>query len=152
MAVIIREMRAEDLDSVTEIEQQVTFDTPWGRKIFEDCLHVGYSCWILEEDEKAEVLGFGLLSAAVEEAHILNLCIKVGYQEKGLGNKMLAHLVDLAKDKTVKQVYLEVSVDNQKAIKLYQKWGFACIGIRHGYYNAKDGRKDAWVMALPLSE
>jgi ribosomal-protein-alanine N-acetyltransferase len=150
MAVIIREMRAEDLDSVTEIEKQVTFDTPWSRKIFEDCLNVGYSCWILEEDEQAEVLGFGLLSSAIEEAHILNLCIKVGYQEKGLGNRMLAHLVGLAKDKTIKQVYLEVSVDNQKAIKLYQKWGFECIGVRHGYYNAQDGRKDAWVMALPI--
>jgi [ribosomal protein S18]-alanine N-acetyltransferase len=150
MAVIIREMRSEDLDSVTEIAQQVTFDTPWSRKIFEDCLTVGYSCWILEEDEK-EVLGFGLLSAALEEAHILNLCVKEGRQEQGLGTQMLAHLVSVAKDKTVKQIYLEVSVDNQKAIKLYEKWGFGLVGVRHGYYHAKDGAHDAWVMVLHLS-
>jgi len=150
MAVIIREMRQEDLDSVTDIESQVTFDTPWSRRIFEDCLNIGHSCWILEEDQLNEVLGFGLLSAAAEEGHILNLCIKQGHQRKGLGSKMLAHLVSLAKDKTLKQIYLEVSVDNTEAIKLYQKWGFVPIGIRHGYYHALDGRRDAWVMALVL--
>lgn len=139
-------MQAEDLDSVTAIEQQVTFDTPWSRRIFEDCLSVGYSCWVLEQS--SEVLGFGLLSVAAEEAHILNLCIKEGCQHLGLGTRMLSHLVDLAKEHGVAQIYLEVSVQNLPAIQLYKKSGFSQIGVRREYYNALEGKQDALVMAL----
>jgi len=146
----IRPMNAADLDVVTDIEQQVTFDTPWGRKIFEDCLTIGYHCWVIEDANTLEVLGFGLISNAAEEAHILNLCIRNTHHRQGLGSLLFQKLLDLAQAAQVSRVYLEVATINTNAVQFYEHWGFQRIGIRRDYYHAKDGNHDALVMAKSL--
>ena len=148
----LRPMLPGDLDVVTAIEEQVTFDTPWGRKIFEDCLAIGYHCWVIEEAETHEVLGFGLISHAAQEAHILNLCIKQSHHRQGLGSLMFEKLLEIAKAAKVTRVYLEVATINTSAVNFYEHWGFEHIGVRREYYHAKDGKHDALVMARNLEE
>ena len=48
------------------------------------------------------------------------------------------------------EAFLEVRPSNLAAIRLYQRLGFEQIGIRRGYYQAPDGRKDAIVLKLNL--
>src|SRR5690606_4019408 len=66
-----RPMREDDLDAVMEIERRA-YPFPWTRGIFRDCLRAGYPAWVLEDD--GVLAAYGLLSVAVGEAHILNLC------------------------------------------------------------------------------
>lgn len=150
MTLHIRAMTTADLDAVTEIEAQVTFDTPWGKNIFSDCLAIGYGCWVLEDTQQRDILGFGLISSAANEAHILNICIRSDKHRQGLGSLMFTKLLTIAQAANAHRVYLEVASINEPAIKFYEKWGFSQIGVRHQYYHAPTGKYDAIVMAMDL--
>lgn len=143
----LRAMREEDVDGVMAIEN-VVCEFPWTPNIFVDCIKVGYSCWVLEEN--GVILGYGLLSANADEAHILNLCIKPERQGEGLGKRMMLNLMEQAKALQAESVYLEVRVSNIVAFELYKKLGFLVVGHRQGYYPAKDGREDAIVLSTSL--
>ena len=142
---IIRAMEQRDIDGVMAIET-VVCDFPWTYSIFSDCIKVGYSCWVVEDE--GEIVGYGLLSVAANEAHILNLCIKPEKQRQGLGRRMMEHLIEQAKKLMTHSVYLEVRVSNHGAFDLYQKLGFSVIGHRKDYYPHMDGREDALVLEL----
>ena len=138
-------MIEEDLDAVNAIEQ-ATYDYPWSRGIFHDCLRVGYSCWVLEEGD--QVLAYGIMSVGGGEAHILTIVVDEEYRRNGLGRRMLRHLISLARQRGVDGIFLEVRPSNEGAIRLYHSLGFSEIGIRKDYYPSEDGREDALVMGL----
>ncbi len=143
--IILRAMRQDDIEGVMAIESAVC-EFPWTYSIFSDCIKVGYSCWVLEDEDEHEIVGFGLLSMAANEAHILNVCIKPNRQRQGLGTRMMKHLVETARNLQAISVYLEVRVSNNGAYELYQKLGFTVIGHRKDYYPATNGREDASVL------
>ena len=144
-AVRLRPMLDVDLDAVNAIEQ-ATYDFPWTRGIFQDCMRVGYSCWVLEEGD--QVLAYGIMSVGGGEAHILTIVVDEEYRGHGLGRKLLRHLISLARQRGVDTVFLEVRPSNLAAIKLYHSLGFSEIGIRKDYYPSEKGREDALVMGL----
>jgi ribosomal-protein-alanine N-acetyltransferase len=140
----LRPMQEHDLDSVIEIENQV-YKYPWTRTIFNDCLHVGYCCWVIKKGDA--LLADGLMSIAVGESHVLNLCVHPDYQAKGLGTMLLVHLLEIAVERNANMTFLEVRPSNFSAIKMYIEQGFDEIGIRRNYYPSKMGREDALILA-----
>jgi ribosomal-protein-alanine N-acetyltransferase len=142
----MRRMTLADLPQVMVIER-LNYPFPWQDDIFEDCLKVGYSCWVCEAMDK--VLGYCLLSMGAGEAHILNISVDPAEQKQGIGRKMVLHLIAVARGKA-ETVFLEVRPSNLQAIALYEDIGFNEIGIRKNYYPAEDGREDALMMALQL--
>lgn len=143
----LRPMNIDDIDAVMAVERRV-YRYPWTEGIFRDCLHVGYCCWVL--DLHGEIAAYGVMSVAVEEAHVLNLCVKPEVQGCGLGQRMLSYLMDLACQHHAKTVFLEVRPSNTAALKLYHKLGFHEIGTRKAYYPANNGREDALILAHEL--
>jgi ribosomal-protein-alanine N-acetyltransferase len=140
-------MREADLDQVLAIEQ-VAYPFPWTRGIFEDCLRVGYSCWVLAEG--TTILGYGVMSTAVGESHVLNLCVCPDRQRQGLGRRLLGHLLRLARSHHADTALLEVRPSNRGALALYREAGFNEVGVRRGYYPGHRGREDALILALDL--
>ena len=140
-------MAERDLDMVMRIELDM-YPFPWTRRIFEDCLRVGYRCHVGEVD--GECAGYGVMSTGAGEAHILNLCVARTYQRRGLGREMLRHLINEADMLEVSDVFLEVRPSNTGAITLYQDMGFNQVGLRKDYYPTADGREDAIIFALSL--
>lgn len=143
----LRPMRESDLDAVMAIELRA-YPFPWTRGIFRDCLHAGYSMWVHERG--GALLGYGVLSVAAGEAHVLNLCTAIGHEGEGLGLHMLQALLKIARGQRAQRVFLEVRPSNPRAIDLYQRVGFNEIGRRPRYYPATGGREDAIVMAMEL--
>ena len=143
----LRPMRESDLDAVLAIEVRA-YPFPWTRGIFRDCLNAGHPAWVLEQD--GWLLGYGVLSIAAGEAHVLNVCTAPELQGRGHGRRTLRALLQLARGRGAERVYLEVRPSNPEAIALYHAEGFNEIGRRPRYYPAKDGREDAIVMAMEL--
>lgn len=143
----IRPMRLEDLTRVLAIENRA-YEFPWTEPIFKNCLKAGYSMWVL--DSATAMYGFGVLSAAAGEAHILNLCVDPRFQGTGLGRRLLNRMIDLARWHQAERVFLEVRPSNSRAIALYHRAGFCEIGHRPNYYPRRGGREDAVVMAKEL--
>lgn len=145
---LIRRMTHKDLDEVLAIEC-AAYDFPWTDGIFRDCLRVGYPSWIYERD--GGLCGYGVMSVAAEEAHILNLCVNPPEQGKGVGKSVLRVLMGTAQALGVQSVFLEVRDSNHRARALYQQFGFNEIGIRRNYYPHSDGREDAVVLGHEIT-
>jgi len=146
-ATSLRPMREDDLDTVIAIEQRA-YPFPWTRGILRDCLRADYPAWVLLQGEA--VIGYGVLSIAADEAHILNICTAPEAQGRGHGRRLLRSLLQIARGRGVRRMFLEVRPSNPHAIALYHDEGFNEIGRRPRYYPAKDGREDALVMAMEL--
>lgn len=147
-AVSLRPMRVADLDAVMAVELSA-YPYPWTLGIFEDCLRIGYCCWVAESDEG--VIGYAVMSAAAGEAHLLNLCIAPTRQRAGLGRRLLEHMLGLAREHRADTMFLEVRPSNDAALRLYRDAGFVEVGTRRAYYPAARGsREDALVLARTL--
>ena len=59
-------------------------------------------------------------------------------------------MIDICRRTGAADLFLEVRPSNPVAQGLYRSLGFNEVGVRPGYYKAKNGREDAIVMALPL--
>ena len=146
--VIVRPMQEDDLANVGRIER-ASYDFPWSTGIFSDCLRVGYSCWVLDAGSEG-LCGYGIMSVAVEEGHVLNLCVAPEARKRGLARALLGHLLRTAVDHGAVTTYLEVRPTNAAAIALYNGVGFRHVGTRRDYYPAQTGREDAYIFSRSL--
>ncbi len=142
-------MREADLAEVLELEQTV-YPHPWTMANFVDSLACGYQAWVLR-DTAGELLGYFLLMAIVDEAHLLNVAVSAERQRQGLGRFLLNQAVACARGLGMESVLLEVRPSNTRALEIYQRYGFQTIGKRKGYYPAANQqREDAIVMRFGL--
>ena len=143
----LRPMRWTDLPKVLQIERS-SYPFPWPQQTFEDCLGNNYYCWVSEPS--ARINAYVIWSLALDEAHLLNLCVHPTQRRQGLANRILDKLCRYASKQGGKTLFLEVRPSNKEAIRLYQNTGFCEVGLRKNYYPATKGREDALIMAKPL--
>ena len=62
------------------------------------------------------------------------------YQGKGLGSKMLGHMVDWARRNNLTEVRLRVFGDNRTAINLYRKFGFRFLNALKEFRGSREYR------------
>lgn len=144
-----RLMENADVETVWAIERAASA-FPWTEKTFADCLQVGYDAWVYERGD--EIYGYSVMAVGAEEAHVLNICVHPDRQRQGCGRYIVRHLIKVAGRRGVHSIFLEVRPSNDRALSLYQQFGFSEIGMRKGYYPARRGREDALVLALPLAD
>jgi ribosomal-protein-alanine N-acetyltransferase len=143
-------MQVDWLPQVVEIERRA-YAFPWTEGIFRDCLNVGYSAWVVSSPGE-EVLAYAVMSMAVGEAHVLNLCVEPAYHQQGLGRFLMTHLQAVARAAGMEIMLLEVRKSNAAALALYQGLGFHRLGVRKAYYPAHDGSEDALLLGHTLKQ
>jgi [ribosomal protein S18]-alanine N-acetyltransferase len=151
-------MTLEDVDEVLAIEQAVQ-GYPWTRGNFVDVLSQGYVCRVDAEellaghpDDGGGIRGYAVLRLVLDEAELLNIGVSALQQRKGLGRAMLREMFDIAREKNIRRLFLEVRASNAAAIALYRSTGFGEIGVRRGYYQNASGSEDAITMACELKQ
>ena len=142
-------MQASDVDEVLAIECAVQA-YPWTRGNFYDALESGYLCYVEECDGKP--CGYTVLMMGSDDAELLNIAIAKAYQRKGMGRRMLESLMQIARDRKMSRILLEVRASNPAAIALYRLAGFREIGVRREYYRSNNGSENAIVMACDLEK
>ena len=126
-----RSATAADLDALVAIEA-ACFHDPWSADMLESEMAMPNSFYVVMEEDGV-VVGYYAYMHILDEVHILNVAVLPRYQGRGLGNRMMAHLLaDLPLG--TEAVTLEVRVGNAVARHLYEKYGFVSAGIRPGYY------------------
>jgi ribosomal-protein-alanine N-acetyltransferase len=143
----VRPMEAGDVERVVAIEA-ASFSTAWKPDTFRGLLgRPGAELWVLDEPEDG-VIGYSVLWCILEQGELANLAIADGHRGRGLGAFLLDKTLALGRKRGVEVVYLEVRESNEPAIGLYNRFGFAQIGVRKRYYDSP--REDALVMMLRL--
>jgi ribosomal-protein-alanine N-acetyltransferase len=140
-------MRDADLQEVLAIEKDV-YTHPWTRGNFADSLRSGYACRTWRAD--GVLVGYFVLMAAANEAHLLNLSIAAAWQRRGHGTALLGEAMRIGRDMGAHNIFLEVRPSNLPGQALYERHGFAKIAQRRNYYPAPGGREDALVYSRAL--
>ena len=141
-------MTSADVDAVLGIEMAVQA-YPWTRGNFIDALNHGYLCCV--DEENVVIRGYVILMPVMDEAELLNIGVAAAQQRRGVGRLMLKEMLQTARARNMKRVFLEVRLSNTAAVALYRNAGFAEIGVRRGYYQNANGSEDALVMSCDLS-
>lgn len=88
--------------------------------------------------EEETIVGFLHFSIMYERAEINYFYVENTYRNQKIGTQLLLKMFAHLKEKDVRTVTLEVSVQNEAAIHVYQKLGFKQVGIRDKYYGGID--------------
>ena len=144
----VRKADKTDAERIWTIEKSV-YEFPWTQGIFLDCMNAGYLCMVYENAH--ELFGYGIMSLADEECHLLNLCIDPAFQGMGWGKELLSQILGIAQARKCRVAFLEVRMSNERAFSLYHNVGFSEIATRENYYPAAGGkRENARVLAKVL--
>ena len=144
----VLDMDESHLPNVLSVETQ-NYEFPWTVGSFRDSLHNGHLCKLII-DNSQQIVAYVVATIAVEECHILNICVASAYRRQGVARWLLQYVLDEVAQQDAKDVFLEVRSSNTAAIALYENQGFQRVGVRKGYYPDHSGREDALVMKLEL--
>jgi [ribosomal protein S18]-alanine N-acetyltransferase len=144
--VVFRPMRPDDVAAVAALER-ATFSAPWTEDTFLSLLRRAPVELLVAADGQ-EVVGYGVLWCIADEGELANIAVRGDIRGRGLGASLLDHLIETARQRGVKSLYLEVRPSNRTALRLYESRGFDEIGVRKGYYDLPP--EDALVLCLRI--
>lgn len=119
-------------DSFTlEKIHKICFSDGWSQETFHSFLRESVNVGWMAFSEDKNPQGFILGRIIENEVEILTFCVLPLFQRMGIGLSLLRKLLNSVE---YKKVFLEVAVDNKKAIDLYLSLGFKEIATRTNYY------------------
>jgi ribosomal-protein-alanine N-acetyltransferase len=127
----IRNANKEDLERILEIER-LSFQPQWEYHQFESALKESF--FVFEEQN---VLGF-LLACTCEiakRAIIMRIAVHPEHRGRGIASRLIAAALDEIKSKNLNCVELDVDIVKNRAIKLYEKFGFRTMKVATVNYN-----------------
>ena len=140
-------MRWWDIDAALAIEQEL-FPDAWSVETFwAELARVPETRHYLVADDDGALVGYAGLMTVGRQADVQTVAVAPRHQGQRLGAILLRAIVDEATSRGCAEVLLEVRVDNEPALHLYEKAGFERISVRRGYY---PGGVDGLVMRLRI--
>ena len=109
---------------------------------------------VIEEENEHQIIGDASLKFNPQEAlkHKAELGITVHdeYQNMGIGTALVKHLLNIARMKKLRKVWLQVNTDNDIAVHIYKKAGFQIEGKLCKERYIKGKYRDEYRMAILL--
>jgi len=118
----IRPMAAADVDEVARIEAGA-FSTPWAATTFASLLARSGLVLLVAEAPEALVAGYAVLWCFADEGELANIAVDPAIRGRGLGTLLLDAVLDRARARGVRQLYLEVRESNHQAEGMYLRRG-----------------------------
>ncbi|HUG29370.1 MAG TPA: ribosomal protein S18-alanine N-acetyltransferase [Candidatus Limnocylindria bacterium] len=136
-------MTVADLPAVHAIER-ASFTVPWPDDAYRNELATNrLASYVIARADEA-IVGFAGLWVMVDEAHVTTFAVDPRWRRRGVGERLLLALIDIAVARQAREATLEVRLSNMPARRLYEKYGFRPVGIRPRYYS--DNGEDALIM------
>jgi ribosomal-protein-alanine N-acetyltransferase len=157
-AAALRAMVPDDVPRVAELERVLFGPSAWSEPMIAGELHAPGRWYVvadLVEDEAAAagpgagLVGYAGLWFDGDVTQVMTIGVAPAVQRQGIGATLLSALVERSRELEASAVLLEVRVDNDPAIALYERFGFEILSRRRRYYQPED--VDAWTMRLDLA-
>ncbi len=132
MPVQITDVQPGHLPQIEELEKRC-FSLPWTWEQLMSQLPDD-SHEFLAAEEEGSVLGYVGMMTVLDEGYISNVAVDPAHRRCGIGDLLIAELLERAQIRELSFVTLEVREHNAPAIALYRKHGFAPVGLRKNYY------------------
>ncbi|OGS20653.1 MAG: ribosomal-protein-alanine N-acetyltransferase [Elusimicrobia bacterium RIFOXYA2_FULL_40_6] len=132
----IEHLTEADISHILEIENE-SFPDPWTKEKFQQELVLKFSHFFTAKIS-GEIVGYIGLWHISDEGNIVNIAVKKNRRKEGIASRLLEHILGVAAQKNITNVYLEVRSKNLPAQNLYKKFGFEASYKRHAYYSDDD--------------
>ncbi len=145
----LRDATRADLDAIMAVEHRSFPTDAWSAETMAAELESPHGRYLVDEIDGV-VVGYGGVRALQggADADIQTIALDRPHRGAGRGRALLRALLDAARARGAREVFLEVRADNPAASGLYLSEGFEEIGRRPRYYQPDD--VDAIVMRLHL--
>jgi len=140
MDICIRKAEDKDLPIIHTMEESI-FSMAYSEDTLRSTLNSS-SEEIYVAVYQEEIAGYIIFSKVFDEAELIKIAVNTLYRNEGIGALLMEKMIEEAGDEAM--YFLEVRSSNQSAIRLYEKYGFAEVGLRKNYY--KDPTEDALIM------
>jgi len=145
--VVVRVLCPADLPDLERMEVELFGAAAWSPESLAAEI-AGPGRWYVGAVVGGALVGYAGLWFDGFDAQVMTIGTDARYQGRGVGRRLLENLLDRARTLGAAVVLLEVRVDNDPAIHLYESVGFEKLGMRRAYY--QPGNIDAWTMRLDL--
>ena len=135
-----------DIPSLCSIENAQPRAARWGIRGWQTEI-TDKSAYVLCACEGQALVGFIALRLAAGVGEILNVAVAPAYCRRGVGQALLDQTLQWVRRNGGGKITLEVGAANLPALRLYQKMGFASVGVRKKFYH---GEEDAFILGLQL--
>lgn len=141
-AVVIRAMRASDLEHVARIER-ASFPTSWHTQAYATELTNPAALYLVATIGET-IVGFSGQWVIMDEAHITTIAVSPEWRGRHIGERILSEMLAQAIRRGATRATLEVRETNDAARRLYEKYGFIDVAVRKAYY--PDNGENALIM------
>ena len=136
----ISEVTVKDLSKINKLENQLNLNKT--KLIFFNQILLNKNFEFIKLTSDNQIIGILQFSWNESDCDIISIGIIKKFQKMNYGKKLVEYLKSL----NFKNIYVEVSVNNDKAIMFYQRLNFLKIGLRKNYYSKQ--RSDAILLKL----
>ena len=134
----LRRAGAEDLDALMAIEHELFGTDAWSSESMaaEIADRHGYYLVAFPVGRPEQIDGYAGLRAPLREpqADIQTIAVVPSARRNGLGRVLMLSLIEEARQRGAREIFLEVRADNPGAQSLYDSLGFEGIAVRPRYY------------------
>jgi ribosomal-protein-alanine N-acetyltransferase len=146
--VTIRAMTMEDVPAIAALEH-VIFSDPWPDVLFRGEIRRNSAYTLVAQAvEGAEIVGYAICGFVVDEAHVENIAVVEEHRGCGVAQSLFDAILAEAVRRESHLLSLEVRAGNARAIRFYERNGFAAVALRRDYYRRP--LEDAMVMIRHL--
>lgn len=142
LMIKLEPLSKKHINDILEIEKSC-FAIPWSRASMENELKNNMAVYVAAVED-GRVAGYGGMWHIVNEGHITNIAVREDCRRRGIATMIINRMLEIAEEKEMIGITLEVRMSNTAAKSLYTKLGFKLEGIRPEYY--EDNREDALIM------
>jgi ribosomal-protein-alanine N-acetyltransferase len=144
--MIILQAMPQDAKALFALEQEIFLQENYPLSLRSFYYHIKRN-YLFIAKVKHSIVGYILLLKRTKKVKIYSLAVAKQYQNQHIAQQLLEYATHFVSQKGCKIMILEVRTDNQKAIKLYQKYQFSIINETNHFY--KDGCS-AYIMEKKL--
>ena len=134
--IAFRPAAADDVGAIVAIER-AAFTDPWTATSFFELLRrpeIVFEVATSVGVDGGVVVGFAVAYLVDYEGDLANLAVGDSVRRQGVGRRLLGHVLDIARSRGVRIIFLEVRESNDAARSLYASEGFMEVGRRAKYY------------------
>ena len=139
-------MNESHVASIAQLEK-LCFSDPWSENSVATELNSRLSYWLVAVED-GEVVGYIGSQSVLGESDMMNVAVHPDHRRRGIAEMLVNALSCDLKARNNVCLTLEVRASNAPAIALYEKLGFAQVGLRKNYY--RNPKEDARILRKAL--
>ena len=139
MTLSIRPATSADLPAMMTLEKTAPSAAHWSVQQYEGLFATAEPNRVaLVLGDENELQAFAIARVVRDEWELENIVVDARARRRRLATRILDELLQIARARGAKAVFLEVRESNQAARALYEKWAFLESGRRRRYYQEPD--------------